>query len=84
MTLPKLALPDVGYRPWEGEVMTTANTLHSSPISREARPPQPSAPEHADEVLDDPVAEALAFARRISAQVRRPGEATPLGVQRVA
>ena len=70
--------------------MTVADTMHPPMASREAPPAQPPATLESqtldipDEVMDDSVAEALAFASRITARVRKPGELTPLGVPRVA
>jgi hypothetical protein len=70
--------------------MTVADTLLPPVASREAVPSHRQAPlepqpaHEADDQWDDPVAEALAFASRITAQVRKPVDATPLGVPRVA
>ena len=70
--------------------MTVTDTMHPPMASREAISAPPTAalgspmPEAHDDLLDDSVAEALAFASRITAQVRKPGELTPLGVPRVA
>ena len=70
--------------------MIVADTMNPPMASREALSAQPPAapdsqtPNTLDEVMDDPVAEALAFATRITARVRKPGDLTPLGVPRVA
>ena len=64
--------------------------MHPPMASREAPASQPPAafesqkPVILDEVMDDSVAEALAFASRITARVRKPGDLTPMGVPRVA
>jgi hypothetical protein len=65
----------------------TVAALKNPPVSALAirQTPQTPADVDSDEPWDDdPVAEALAFATRIAAQIRKPGDATPLGVPRVA
>ena len=70
--------------------MTSTDTMHPPMASYEASAAQPPAalwspaPDAHDDLMDDSVAEALAFASRITARVRKPGEHTPLGVPRVA
>ena len=90
MTLPKLAGCEVRLLAKEGEVMTVDDTMHPPMASCEATAAQPSpglglaAPDAYDDQMEDGVAEALAFATRITARIRKPGDLTLIGVPRVA